>query len=95
MPKEKKENSLILIETNNSFNTNTIKNSIESNNNKDSNATDFKEIQKLKKNLPFKNPEFISKFRNKEKPNKSLKTPKNISIDNLDTISLNICKFFS
>ena len=88
MPKEKKENLIDLYAAKSQNQSMMQKNSIKIKENKDiSNITN----QKSNKNLPFKNPAFISKFKNKEKSSRSSKTQKNLIMDNLDSISLNIC----
>ncbi len=73
-------------------NTNII--NIEGNNDIDmKNTQNQNQIQNQipKKKLPFKNPSFISKYKNKDRPIKTSKTTKNLIIDNFDSISLNIC----
>ena len=99
MPREKKDNKILGL-SNSKFGDLDQNLSIEEKNIdkielnfEENKEIDMKNVQKLKKNLPFKNPSFISKYKNKEKSIRTSKTPKNLVIDNIDSISLNICKY--
>ncbi len=49
-------------------------------------------IIKSKSKLPFKKPNWVSKYRVKEKNARTSKNLKNLLVDNLDTQTYNICK---
>ena len=95
MPREKKENTLLNLSyskiQDQKQNTSSEKKYLNINYTEENNNNDI-DMKNIKKNLSFKNPSFISKYKNKDKPIKTSKTPKNLVIDNLDSISLNICK---